>query len=138
MDLSKLPGMIETSEIFHLQEYASKVKQLDAIVEYGCFMGKSTLALTLVNKERSVKSLVLDGFKAPMNTQFSDEIFKACSYYSLEPHILQQGDSQIVDFKSAFVNAMTMVRGDMNDIPQNITMKIFLASRSMSLCLAIN
>ena len=116
MELSKLPGMIEKSEIVQLQDYASKVKQEDAIVEFGCFMGKSTLALTLENKKRSIKTLVLDGFKAPINTQFSKELIRACSYYSLEPRIIKQGATELLDFKDAFVNAMKKVRGDMNCI----------------------
>ena len=80
MDVSKLPGMIETTEIKQLYHNASKIQEQSAIIEFGCFMGKSTLALALGSQKNKIPMLVLDGFRTASSSTFAQQVINACNF----------------------------------------------------------
>ena len=101
MDLTRLPGIIESAEIKQLSDYAAKPFLNQSIIEVGCFMGKSTLAMANSILNKNTPLCIVDGFRTEVKSGFSKHVNNACSFYSLKPEIIQHCGKEFIDFKKS-------------------------------------
>ena len=67
-----IPGLIEQGDFDALTEFAGSVDPGSTIVEFGCYLGRSTSAILKgANRIKDTKIFVFDGFKISENDPFA-------------------------------------------------------------------
>ena len=103
--------MIESAEIKQLSDYSAKPFQNQSIIEFGCFMGKSTLAMAKSLQNNNTPLCIVDGFRTEVKSSFSKHVNSACSFYSLKPEIIKHCGKEFIDFKKSFETVMKSIGG---------------------------